>query len=560
MQNNLEIKASGSGAKVGTPSSAADKSAAAAPFTDNLRDFVAKLKAAGELVEVTQPVDVRHIATLVDQSDKALLFTNPIGYKMPVLSGITRSMKRAFMSMGCDSYREIETMLTRGVANPIAPSRVNTSKTEEIVMMGEEVNLFDLPVPLFSVHDGGPMITAGIVMAKDPEYGIVNCGCYRFMVKEKNLNGIDIVTPNNLRHYLQRAYEAGRPLPISVSIGTHPIEMVAANFRAPLDVEELSLAGGIRGAALPLGQCRTNDLPYVADCEIVLEGEILPIGWTQPEGRFGEFTYLMGGLHWNPNVKINAVMMRHDAMYYALHMPFEYTYLGAAALHQPIRTALTNTGLQVKDINVTVGGAAYWHAVISIKKQAGEGKTALLAALSVGDLKYVVVVDEEIDVYNPMEVEWAIATRVQADRDVMIIPGARAKPLDPSLHITPGVVPTGAKLGIDATIGEGIPKERYERVAYAFADTAKIDDYLKGKADPVPKPASESTDAIGAAILEMIKNEPLYYIDISKKLDQYDFRAVAAAFGKLHADGKLWKDPVGRICIKGSKFDAKPRV
>jgi len=560
MQNNLEIKASGSGAKVGTPSNAADKASAVPAFTDNLRDFVAKLKAAGELVEVTQPVDVRHIATLVDQSDKALLFTNPIGYKMPVLSGITRSMKRAFMSMGCESYREIETMLTRGVANPITPSRVNTSKTEEVVMMGDEVNLFDLPVPLFSVHDGGPMITAGIVMAKDPEYGIVNCGCYRFMVKEKNLTGIDIVTPNNLRHYLQRAYEAGRPLPISISIGTHPIEMVAANFRAPLDVEELSLAGGIRGAALPLGQCRTNDLPYVADCEIVLEGEILPIGWTQPEGRFGEFTYLMGGLHWNPNVKINAVMMRHDAMYYALHMPFEYTYLGAAALHQPIRTALTNTGLQVKDINVTVGGAAYWHAVISIKKQAGEGKTALLAALSVGDLKYVVVVDEEIDVYNPQEVEWAIATRVQADRDVMIIPGARAKPLDPSLHITPGVVPTGAKMGIDATIGEGIPKERYERVAYAFADTAKIEDYIKGKADPVPKPAPTAIDSIGASILEMIKDEPMYYIDISKKLEQYDFPTVAAAFGKLHADGKLWKDPVGRICIKGSKFDAKPRV
>ena len=560
MQNNLEIKASGSGAKIGTPPNAADTATAVPAFTDNLRDFVAKLKEAGELVEVTQPVDVRHIATLVDQSDKALLFTNPIGYKMPVLSGITRSMKRAFMSMGCNSYREIETMLTRGVADPITPSRVNTSKTEEVVMMGDEVNLFDLPVPLFSVHDGGPMITAGIVMAKDPEYGIVNCGCYRFMVKEKNLTGIDIVTPNNLRHYLQRAYEDGRSLPISISIGTHPIEMVAANFRAPLDVEELSLAGGIRGAALPLGQCRTNDLPYVADCEIVLEGEILPIGWTQPEGRFGEFTYLMGGLHWNPNVKINAVMMRHDAMYYALHMPFEYTYLGAAALHQPIRTALTNTGLQVKDINVTVGGAAYWHAVISIKKQAGEGKTALLAALSVGDLKYVVVVDEEIDVYNPQEVEWAIATRVQADRDVMIIPGARAKPLDPSLHITPGVVPTGAKMGIDATIGEGIPKERYERVAYAFADTAKIEDYLKGKADPVPKPAPEAADAIGASILEMIKDEPMYYIDISKKLDQYDFRAVAAAFGKLHADGKLWKDPVGRICIKGSKFDAKPRV
>jgi 2,5-furandicarboxylate decarboxylase 1 len=560
MQTNKEIEASGSGAKVREAANAVAKSSAAPAFTDNLRDFVAKLKEAGELVEVAQPVDLRHMATLVDQSDKALLFTNPIGYNIPVLSGITRSMKRAFMSMGCESYREIETMLTRGVSNPIAPTRTNVSKTEEIVMIGDEVNLFDLPVPLFSVHDGGPMITAGIVMAKDPEYGIVNCGCYRFMLKEKTLTGIDIVTPNNLRHYLQRAYEAGRSLPISISIGTHPIEMVAANFRAPLDVEEMSLAGGIRGMALPLGQCRTNDLPYVADCEIVLEGEILPIGWTQPEGRFGEFTYLMGGLHWNPNVKINAVMMRHDAMYYALHMPYEYTYLGAAALHQPVRTALTNTGLQVKDINITVGGAAYWHAVISIKKQAGEGKTALLAAMSVGDLKHVVVVDEDIDVYNGQEVEWAIATRVQADRDVIIVPGVRAKPLDPSLHITPGVVPTGAKMGIDATIGEGIPKERYERVAYAFADTAKIDDYIKGKADPVPKPDAKASDAICAAILDMIKDEPMYYIDISKNLDQYDFPSVAAAFGKLHADGKLWKDSVGRICIKGSKFDAKPRV
>lgn len=558
MENSLEIKGSASGTKIVPPGGAVANPPAV--FTDNLRDFVAKLKEAGELVELNQPVDVRHIATLVDQSDKALLFKNPIGYKMPVLSGITRSMKRAFMSMGCNSYREIETMLTRGVANPITPSRVPISTTEEVVMTGDEVNLFDLPVPLFSVHDGGPMITAGIVMARDHEYGIVNTGCYRFMVKEKNLTGIDIVTPNNLRHYVQRAYEAGRPLPISISIGTHPIEMVAANFRAPIDVEELSLAGGIRGAALPLGQCRTIDLPYVADCEIVLEGEILPIGWTQPEGRFGEFTYLMGGLHWNPNVRINAVMMRHDAMYYALHMPYEYTYLGAAALHQPVRNAMTNTGLQVKDINITVGGAAYWHAVVSIKKQAGEGKTAILAALSVGDLKHVVIVDEDIDVYNGQEVEWAIATRVQADRDVIIVPGVRAKPLDPSLHITPGVVPTGAKMGIDATIGEGIPKERYERVAYAYADTAKIADYIGGKADPVPKNDRNSSDVLCAAILSMIEKEPMYYTDINTALPEYDFGTIAAAFGKLHADGKLWKDPVGRICVKGSKFDAKPRV
>ncbi len=529
--------------------------------TDDLRDFVAKLKEAGELIEIDQPVDIRHIPTLVDQSDKAVLFKNPIGYKMPVLSGITRSMKRACMAMGSSNYDEAELVLARSVSNPIPPKYVKSSKTEEIVLTGDDVNLFDLPVPLFSIHDGGPMITASLIMARDAEYGVVNTGCYRLMLKEKNLTGIDITTPNNLHYYVQRATALGKSLPVSISIGTHPIEIIAANARAPIEVEEMSLAGGMRGTAVSLAQCRTNDLPYIADSEIVLEGEILPTGWTQPEGRFGEATFLMGGLHWNPNVKINAIMMRQDAMYYALHMPFEYTYIGAASLRQPVRAALSAAGVQVKDINITVGGIAYWHAIISIKKQhAGEGKIALLAALGGTDLKHVVIVDEDIDVFNGQDVEWAIATRVQGDRDVVIVPGVRAKPLDPSLYITPGVVPTGAKVGIDATIGEGIPKERYERVAFDYADTAKIADYMSGKTDVQSKADAKAISTLGEKILAAIEKEPVYYTDLLKKFSEFDFPTIAAVFGDLHAEGKLWKDSIGRLCVKGSKFDAKPRA
>ena len=150
--------------------------------------------------------------------------------------------------------------------------------------------------------------------------------------------------------------------------------------------------------------------------------------------------------------------MRKDAIYYALHMPWENTWLAAPTRYTAIRAALKTAGVQVKDINVTLGGCAFWHAVISIKKQPGEGKNALLAALSVMDLKHVVVVDDDIDVNDPMDVEWAIATRVQGDKDVIIIPNARAKPLDPSLPQGAGVVPTGAKVGIDATIPRGHPE------------------------------------------------------------------------------------------------------
>jgi 2,5-furandicarboxylate decarboxylase 1 len=199
-------------------------------------------------------------------------------------------------------------------------------------------------------------------------------------------------------------------------------------------------------------------------------------------------------------VRINAITMRKDAIYYALHMPWENTWLMAPTRYTQIRRALKTAGVQVKDINVTLGGCGMWHAVISIKKQAGEGKNALLAALSVMDLKHVVVVDDDIDIFNAMDVEWAIATRVQGDKDIMIIPGSRAKPLDPSLAVTPpGVVPTGAKVGIDATISEGIPRERFERIAYAYTDRAKIHDYYAGKADTVQQAAKNTEVLFGTS-------------------------------------------------------------
>ena len=533
------------------------------PYADEtFRGFLDRLRSEKELVDIKQPVDSRHIATLVDQSDKALLFHKVIGYNMPVVSGIIRSQKRAIMSMGCETYPEIEFRLERGIANPIAPRYVESCAAKQVIQTGKDVDLFSLPIPMFSIYDGGPMITAGITIARDPEYGL-NSGIYRFMVKERNLTGIDIVTPNNMRLFAQRAFEAGKPLPISISIGNHPFENLGSGFRAPLGTDEMGIAGGIRGKAIELAQCETIDLPCIADSEIVLEGEILPTGWTQPEGRFGEFTRLMGGLHWNPVVRINAVTMRKDAIYYALHMPWENTWLMAPTRYTQIRRALKTAGVQVKDINVTLGGCGMWHAVVSIKKQAGEGKNALLAALSVMDLKHVVVVDDDIDVFNAMDVEWAIATRVQGDKDVIIIPGSRAKPLDPSLAVTPpGVVPTGAKIGIDATISEGIPKERFERIAYAYTDRAKIADYYAGKADPVQQASSgdAAVTELAGKIVTVIEKTPKYYSELAEQFADYDFQTVARALGKLHEDGTLWQDPRGRMCLRNSQFAAKPPV
>lgn len=523
---------------------------------ESFRAFLERLREAGELVDLRQPVDIRHVATLVDQSDKALIFHDVIGYELPIVSGIIRTRDRAIMSMGCATYPEIEGRLKAGIDRPIPPETVETSPAREVVEVGDEVDLYGLPIPMCSVYDGGPMITAGIVMARDPEHGL-NSGIYRFMVKERNLTGIDIVTPNNMRLFAQRAYEAGRPCPISISIGTHPLEIMGAGFRAPLGVDEMAIAGGLRGRPVQLGQCETIDVPYLADAEIVLEAEILPTGWTHPEGRFGEFTRLMGGLHWNPIVRVKAIARRKDALYYALHMPWENTWLAAPTRYTAIRQALRTAGVTVRDINVTLGGCAFWHAVISIRKQSGEGKNALLAALSVMDLKHVVVVDDDIDVFDPMDVEWAIATRVQGDRDLVVVSHARGKPLDPSLAPTPpGVVPTTAKIGIDATIAEGIPRERFERIAYAYADRARIDDYLGGKADRGGSAGQEGE--LAARIKALVADTPRYYQDVAEACAEHDFPTVARAIGRLHQAGELWQDARGRICLKDSPLAAKP--
>ena len=525
---------------------------------ENFRQFLDRLRQTGELVDLHQPVDIRHIATLVDQAKTALCFHNVIGYDIPVVSGIIRTRERATKALGCETFAEIEQKLAQAIAKPIPPKYVETSPAREVTLVGDDVDLYKLPIPMSSIYDGGPMITAGVVIARDPELGF-NSGIYRFIVKEKALTGIDIVTPNNMRLFAQRAFERKEPLPISISIGTHPIEIAGSGYRAPLGVDEMAIAGGIRGEPIALAPCQTIDMPYIADAEIVLEAEILPVGWTFPEGRFGEFTRLMGGLHWNPLVRIKAISMRKDAIYYNLHMPWENTWLAAPTRYAAIRQALRTAGVQVTDINVTLGGCAFWHAVISIKKQPGEGKNALLAALSVMDLKHVVVVDDDIDVNDAAEVEWAIATRVQGDRDVMIVSNARAKPLDPSLPQGYGVVPTGAKVGIDATIPENIPREYYERITYAYADRAKIEDYIKGKKDAAGAAGDEAAvAALAGQIAAAIEKQPLYYTDIAEKFAKYDFVTIARAIGLLHATEKLWQDPRGRMCLRGSAFAAKP--
>ena len=520
----------------------------------NFRGYLDTLKKNEELTVISKATDLRDVAALVPQSDKALLFTNLRGYSMPVASGLLQSRNRLALGMGV-AYEKIETKLRTAMDHPIKPRRVAKAPVKEFVFTKNKVDLYRLPVPIFSVMDGGPMITAGVVIAEDPEFGI-NAGMYRLMLTEKTITGIDIVTPNNLRKFAERSFQRKKPLPISVSIGTHPYELVASTFKANLGVNELTFAGGMRAQPLGLADGETVPVPCIADAEIVLEGEILPEGWVYPEGPFCEFNRLMGGIHLNPHVRIKAIMHRKDPIYYALHMPWENIWMSAPIYEAAAWRVLHEAGVQVTAINVTPGGCCHWHIVAAIKKQPGDAKNAMMALLSIADIKHVTIVDDDIDVFDATDVEWAVATRVQADRDVLIVSNARSKPLDPSLPPpTTGKIPTTAKMGIDATIPENVPRNRYNRIVYFNQGMVNLKDYLGASPESEKAPsngrAGETTDLMAEKILIALEKSHCFFPDLLALFPTADYHTIATAVGQLHQQGKIMQDGEGKYQIKG---------
>jgi len=511
----------------------------------NFRGFLKTLRAHDELLEISQPVDLRNVAALVPQADKAVLFTRPRGYSMPVVSGLLNSRARLALAMGVD-YRAIEGKLRGAMDRPIAPKITRKAPVKEVIQTGGKVDLYRLPVPVFGLMDGGPMITGAVVIAEDPEYGM-NAGMYRLMIKEKNITGIDIVTPNNLRRYAERALQRRKPLPVSMSIGVHPYEMIASTFKAALGQNELGFAGGLRGEALKLAPGETVPVPCIADAEIVLEGEIPPEGWVHPEGPFSEFNRLMGGLHMNPRVKIKAVLQRKEPIYYALHMPWENIWMSAPIYEAAAYRVLREAGVTATAVNVTPGGCCHWHIAASIRKSPGDGKNAIMALLSIADIKHVVVTDDDIDVFDPIDLEWAIATRVQADRDVLIVSNARSKPLDPSLPPTIGI-PTTAKMGIDATIPENVPRERYKRIVYVNEGKVDLKRYVEptGKGDEKRARPDANASALEERLLKALAKSHAFFAEILDTFRNEEFGAIAATVGKLNREKKIAQDAEGK--------------
>ena len=396
------------------------------------RDFLDDLDAAGQLGRIAKPVDPRHLSALGAQSPEATLFETIDGYpEWRVATALVSTRARLAVAMGCAENR-IAFAFEERAAVPIDPVTVDTAPCQEIVLEGDDVDLTSIPLPLMHLFDGGPYISGTFVVSDDPEHGL-NVGSYRLMYRTPRETSIDLVSPSDMRLYYQRALDEGRPLPIAVAIGVHPLDMLAASYKAPIDTSELSLAGGLHGAALEMVKCRTVDLEVPAAAELVLEGELLPIGWTADEGPFGEFSQISGDVKWNPIFRVSCITHRRKPIFYMLQMPWENDWLAAPVTEAAGLQALRVASVEPVDIRAPVGSCGYWSLIASIRKRPGEGKNAVAALLSVAEVKLVIVTDDDIDIHDPDDVDWALTFRVQADRDTIILSGARAKHIDPSV-------------------------------------------------------------------------------------------------------------------------------
>ncbi|RMF91082.1 MAG: UbiD family decarboxylase [Methanobacteriota archaeon] len=388
-------------------------------------------------------VDFEIARALCENPDKTLLFTEVRDYGFRVVGNVVRNRADIYQALGTDSRRYIRDVL-KAYDNPVEPAVVEKAPCQE-----EECSLYDIPVLRHFEKDGGPFITAGIVTAKDPEHGR-NASIHRLMVHDDNRLGIRIV-PRHLFEYHRRAEERGEDLEVAISIGVHPALFYAASYSPPLGYDEFALAGALMGHPLEVVRCRTVDVEVPALSEFVIEGRIL-CGERRSEGPFADVTGTYDRVRQEPVIEVTKVTHRKDAIYQAL-LPSRAEHRLFMGMPQEPRIFKSVAEVApVKNVCLTDGGRNWLHGVISLGKGERDIKKVIDHAFAGHpSMKHVIIVDDDIDIFDPVDVEFALATRFQGHRDAYIYRDMRGSTLDPSTDEDGRTT----KVGIDATIPAG---------------------------------------------------------------------------------------------------------
>jgi len=454
----------------------------------DLRSFIAELEAKHpeEVARVTQPISPRYeITALLTQLEKAKRFPllyceNVEGSDAPVVINAQASRKLMALALECKA-EELAAKFTERQGKPMAPVEVADAPVHEVVKLGDDVDLTQVPLLTHYDVNAAPYVTAGIVVAADADSGVRNTSYNRLMMARKRELRIFMAIGRHLWTLQNKAEQRNQALPVVIVVGVHPLFSLGAQAFTPSTDDEYAVIGGMMNEALRVVKAKTVPILVPADAELIIEGTILP-NVRREEGPFGEFTGHAVSKDERQVIEVSAITHRKNYIFQDVHAGYtEHKLMGAVPREAALIKAVRQTVPTVKNVCMPVSGNCRFHAYISISKRTpGQAKNAICAAFASDMLlKHVVIVDDDIDVFDEEQVLWAVSNRFQADRGLVVIANAQGSELDPSAG--PGGV--NAKMGLDATKPlTGFAPEL--RVPEAVMQKIRLEDYLPKLSKP----------------------------------------------------------------------------
>jgi 2,5-furandicarboxylate decarboxylase 1 len=436
----------------------------------DLRSFIDVLEAHGQLVRITRPVELVHemadiAATLVRSGGGAPVFENIRGTQWPIFTSGVANQKRASLALGCAPNEVTDVMAdVLDPANGIAPQQVKEAGWLANIQIEDEIDVRQLPIPTHSRGDGGPFITGGVIVSKDPVSGRGNLSYNRMLCTGPRNFGFNVNEWRHVRTFMESREDPLAPFPIAVAIGLDPAIMIAAGVRT--DADELTIAGAIRKTGTLVHRGVTVDVLIPAEAELVIEGHVLP-AQRKGEGPLAEFHGYHGEIWESPTFEVSAVCWRDTPIFQTI-IPgwYEHIYIGNVLPREPLLRNFVRHLNKSAVVHIPPYGNGF-SAIVQINREnPGQPKNVALAAMTAHiNIKKVVVVDQDINIYDPADVLWALTNRVDWGRDIFTVPFAQGHEMDPTADQR-GV---HTKVGIDATYKRE-RREYGERVSYPPVD------------------------------------------------------------------------------------------
>ena len=435
------------------------------PYQD-FRQFLDVLRQQGELVDVDRPIALTDVGKALKQAyqkGRPAVCFNDNGTEFPLVCGVYSDRNKALLAFQADEKTILQKVLD-GLDNPIAPRMVKgDAPCHEVVITGDDIDINRFPIPTYSPKDGGPYITPGIVVSKDPETGVPDIGHYRFLILGKDTFSFSAQPFHRFGKNLAKCQKMGVTPKAALIIGVDPILAYTCQVQVHDQTNDWEVAGGLRGEPIELVKCKTCDIEVPATAEVVIEFEV-DMAKTVMEGPLGEYTGYYTPASLKPVARVTAITHRNKPIFQGLltgkpvtenhilkQIPFEASFLKTLKRQFPT----------IESISVRASAGVSFYVVISMNQRfAGEARQVILAAMSSNIRpKWIVIVDPDIDVHSSAEVEWAMAFRTQPQRDVIIVDQIPAGPSDPSIDdpTKPRPFRTASSIGIDATKPYGKP-------------------------------------------------------------------------------------------------------